>query len=130
MALYLTVYVCQYALIFSSVVDIERYVFKGIGNVHVNLDKLCLRSPSIRFEKACFQFSYFAEGKPWSLAFLGRLFVFVERLSDSKRFPVWSQDVFYGAKWNDIYVEITLSSDEYEVNLTNFIYELNTSIKV
>ena len=101
---------------FSPHVDLKRYVLKGIGIIHVNLDKFYLRSPSVRFEKACFRFSYFADAYPWSLAFLGRWFVFVERLNDGEKFPVWSQEVFYGSKWNDIHVQITLSSDEYKVN--------------
>jgi hypothetical protein len=79
-------------------------------------DKFYLRSPSVHFEKACFHFSYLADAKPWDLAFLGRLFLFVERLNDSERFPVWSQNVYYGAEWNDIYVEIVLPINEYNVS--------------
>lgn len=98
----------------TSIIDKKRYVLLGVG---VADSKLYLRSPPVRFAKACFHFSYFAR-LTWDSPFLGRLFVFVKRLHDGKKFPVWSQDVLYGheSKWNDIQVEIALSSDEYEVN--------------
>ena len=89
---------------------------KALGSGQKHFDKFYLRSPSVHFEKACFHFSYFADAKPWDLAFRGRLLVFVVRLNDSQSFPVWSQDVYYGAAWIDIDVEIVLSFSEYKVS--------------
>ena len=107
-----------------SILDLKRYVLKAIGNGREYFDKFYLRSPSFHFQKACFHFSYLADAAPCDVAFLGQLFLFVERLTDGERFPVWSQNVYYGAKWNDIYVEIVLPFSEYNVCSTSISYKL------
>ena len=98
------------------VLDLKRYVLKAWGLNQEHLDKFYLRSPSVLFEKACFFFSYLCDSVLAVQAFRGRLFVFVKRLNDSEIFPVWSKEVYYGGKWNDISVEIVLPFSEYQVS--------------
>ncbi len=83
------------------------------------LSKLYFESPSVHFKKACFHFRYFADVKTSDLDFPGRFFVFIERINDGLRLPVWSRDVYYGAKWEDIYVEIVLPFSEYKVKFVS-----------
>ena len=81
----------------------------------MNFDKFYLTSPPVFLERACFCFSFMGDANPWDLAFLGRLFIFVQKLNSNQSFPVWSKDVYYGGQWNHVFIEITVTSGEYKV---------------
>ena len=97
---------------------LKRYVLRTQNDVKIKYEKFYLTSPSVFLKRACFRFSFIGDGNPSDLIFLGRLFIFVQRLNNNESYPVWSEDVYYSAQWNHVFIQIVVSSGEYKVFFT------------